>query len=80
MQFLWAFRYNPLRSGSLRTSSRQLPWQFPGRGIAPRHSAALTSRTQLWNNCVLCHQVFLRPAAKKHVCITSGCRHHDYNS
>jgi hypothetical protein len=40
------------------------------------NSAALTMRPQLWNNCVMCHQVFLRSAAKKHVSITAGCRPH----
>ncbi|MDR1179357.1 MAG: hypothetical protein LBK44_02535, partial [Spirochaetales bacterium] len=39
---------------------------------AEGNSAALTMRSQLWNNCEMCHQVFLRSAAKKHVSITAG--------
>ncbi|MDR1180128.1 MAG: hypothetical protein LBK44_06450 [Spirochaetales bacterium] len=63
MRFLWAFRYNPIAQAAAQDKARQLP----GRGIAEGNSAALTMRSQLWNNCVMCHQFFLRSAAKKHV-------------
>ncbi|MDR1180108.1 MAG: hypothetical protein LBK44_06350 [Spirochaetales bacterium] len=60
MQILWAIRYNPLRGGS----SRQGP-AIAGARNCRGQSAALTMRAPLWYNFVLCHQVFLRSAAKK---------------
>jgi hypothetical protein len=70
MQILWDFRYNPLRSAA-QNQFPELPKAIPGQQIAEGNLLRATRRSQLWNNCVVCHQVFLRPAAKKHVFITN---------